>query len=190
MHWAGYLLMLLCGLSHPWSIQAEEIASRSSVSRYGVLQFAGSNGMLSMGLGSELPSRRAAGELLLGYAPASVAGLDVFSLGAKIRYQFAPRRHEFVEFTPYLGLGAYYYLGEQYRINRAYPDDYYPYSAWHTLPYIGVMLQPFEGASQDGFLYMELGVLDHYLIHFVNNPDYLDWSDVISLSLGLRIPLQ
>ena len=173
---------LLVALLGPAAARGENPAD------YVVTQFAGQIGFLSAGMGKNFPDYSLEADLLFGYAPASVVGEDVFALALKGRYIVTTLTLDEAVLKPYVGMGVHYYLGERYEVNGNYPDDYYPYSQWHLMPHVGIRLQ--GQGQEEPSLYVEAGILDTYFIHYLNNNNYLDPSDVISVSVGFFFPLQ
>ncbi len=182
-----FILLLLLLTVHPsW---AEETMLSPE---YGVAQFAGQIGYLSAGAGRSFHDGVVEADLLFGYAPAWVVGEDVYALALKARYLYSSHYVAGQRLTPYLGLGLNYYHGEQYRIRTSddYPEKYYTYYAWHLMPHLGLNVTPQDGGTQGVSVYVEAGVLDSYLLDYLNSTEYLSPLDLFSVSLGLRVPLK
>lgn len=169
---------------------AAETGSRWRADHF-LAQYAGNLGLFSAGVEREVGEHGALG-LLAGYTPASAAGIEILAVGAKANYRFAPLlANDKATIGLYGGMGLFYYFGEQYS-TRDYPRGYYNYpsSSWHLMPYLGIRLVGNEAAHRDITLYAEVGILDAYLMHYYNNPGYLNANDVINIGLGMSLPLR
>lgn len=183
-------LLLFVALFSSWPLAAEDLRLRERLRPdYYVSQFAGSIGLLSFGAGKQLRIRSMEAELLFGYAPEAVTGEDIFALALKVRENLPAVEFGGNRFTPYLGLGLNYYFGDRYKVKGKYPDDYYPYSQVHLMPHIGLKLRPLGNDAARGMFYLEAGILDTYLIHYYNNSNHFELSDVVSVSAGITIPM-
>ena len=156
-----------------------------------VVQYAGMVGMISLGV-ENTTAGHVDYQLLVGYTPQSAAGVEIYSVGAKANYVFDPLTiNQHAAARIYTGMGLYYYFGEQYQ-HYDYPKDYYthPATEWHLMPYLGIRISGHNPAHSDLTLYAEAGIIDAYLIHYYNNSQTLGLSDVVSLALGVSIPLR
>lgn len=150
---------------------------------------AGFLGAVALGIGTKWYKGKLESELLYGYAPDSLAGKEVSVAALKTRRLLKTRSLFGKSVTPYWGLGIHYYFGSEYKVDGPYPHDYYPYTPWHAVPYLGVKLQPFETQPASSINF-EVGTIDEYLIHYTNNVGQLGLDEVLSVSIGLSIPLK
>ena len=180
-------LILLCAAAAPTHGDEEQSSFADNV----IFQYAGNFGLFSGGVGWEIGSRYEL-NLLVGYAPESVTGIDIYVAGAKGNYLFAP----FVtndNFTSrlYAGLGFLYYFGKRYTTDD-YPSGYYTYPShqWHFMPYLGIKLTSNEPSQRGISLYAEAGIIDANLRHYYNNYETLGLEEAYNLSLGFTVPLR
>lgn len=155
-----------------------------------VIQYAGMLGMVSLGV-ENTTGNHSDYQFLAGYTPASEAGIDIYSVGARANYVFDPiLDSEHGSARIYTGIGFYYYFGQQYQ-SYEYPEGYYthPATEWHLMPYLGVRISGIAPSHKGVTLYSEAGIIDSYLIHYYNNYQTLRLSDAVSLALGVSIPL-
>lgn len=183
-HAVAATLLLVSTLCH--TAQAED----QFIDRF-VAQYAGMLGMVSLGV-EHTTGSNSDFQFMAGYTPASAAGIDIYSLGIRGNYVFNPvYEKESVEARLYTGIGFYYYFGDQYRTHD-YPDGYYTYpnTAYHLMPYLGLRVTGLLTSYREVSFYSEAGIIDSYLIHYYNNYQTIELSDVVSLALGVTIPLR
>lgn len=184
------LIFLLCA-GFTAAAHAAESASPRWQPDAMIVQFAGNIGVLAAGIEKQKKESDWYGSLLLGYAPASVVGVDVYAAAAKLNYRLpwsfgdADNR-----FTPYAGFMVSYYFGDEYDSERYTPSDYYPYPAnqWHLTPYLGLRLSAPSSATPEIALYAEVGIHDAYFGYWYYNRDYHHLRDVINIAIGLSVP--
>lgn len=156
-----------------------------------VAHYAGMLGMVSLGV-QHTTGSNSDFQLLAGYTPASEAGVDIYSLGFRGNYVFEPvYENESVIARLYTGMGFYYYFGEQYQ-TQDYPDGYYTYpnKAWHLMPYLGLRVRGLVPSRRELTFYSEAGIIDSYLIHYYNNYQTIGLGDVVTLAVGVSVPLR
>lgn len=183
-HAISLTVLLVSALSH--TAHAEEQFVNRLVAHY-----AGMLGMVSLGVEHTTGSNSDV-QLLAGYTPAWSAGVDIYSLGIRGNYVFNPvYEKESVAARLYTGIGFYYYFGDQYR-TRDYPEGYYiyPNTAYHLMPYLGLRVTGLLPSHRDITFYSEAGMIDSYLIHYYHNYQTIGLSDVVTLALGVSVPLR
>lgn len=168
-------------------VQAEEEREPLWSPDYAQAQFAGTIGFLSAGAGEHIGESHWDMTLLFGYLPEAIGGDEIYTLALKVDYNLPTLSFAQQTLTPYAGMGVHYALNREFRTAHFDPE-YYPATEWNVMPYLGLRIKP-AGGPGNVSLYAELGVLGNYLVHYYNNPDYLDWDDVVNLSIGLRFAL-
>lgn len=178
--------IVFLGVVMPLRVDADDYLQHHRL----IAQYAGNLGFFSVGMERRL-GQQGAVALMAGYTPESIAGIDILAVGVKSHYRFNPLlTNEKAAVGLYSGIGLFYYVGDQYS-TRDYPSGYYTYpsSSWHLMPYLGVRLTGNDAEHRGNTIYVELGILDAYLIHYYNNRDYLELSDVVNIALGISLPL-
>ncbi len=162
------------------------------------LQFAGSIGFLSAGIGYDLFKEKAEIDLFGGYVPVSMGGIAVTSLTLKMNGKFFTF-HPWPEIsvTPLI-IGAFmnYTLGDKFYLfwPSRYPKGYFWWiSALRFGPEIGLLLNKkmhitsFPQIKSLG-CYFEISTNDRYLASFYYNPSYLSIiHDLMSAGLGVKV---
>lgn len=192
----GFLLILSLIFSLFLQAQnAEEVGRTWYEPDHFKLQFAGNIGFLSVGAGYLHGNDHLESDLYLGYLPKSIGGDHIISLSAKITYApwTLPLSHNYsvIPFStgPYLS----YSFGSQFDtfLPNEYPNGYYWWASSLRLgAFIGGSIRKsiksssrFSGVA----LYYELGTYDLKFISFFQNPDYLNITDILSMSLGVKV---
>lgn len=167
------------------------------IPRYTKLQFAGSMGMISAGLGWDYYRKHWETDVLLGFIPAYVDDNAKFTFTCKQNYyQWNIRLSDRFSFEP-LACGAYInilldreFWGKQ---PDKYPDGYYWFSTrfrFHAFVGERITLKLNESKSWHksiSFFY-ELSTCDLYLINKIGNRS-LKPKDYLSLSFGLKLQI-
>ncbi len=162
------------------------------------LQFAGSIGFISPGIGYTFFKDRTEIELFGGYVPKSIGGATIRSMSLKLNGKIIKLK-PWDQITVYpldLGVVLNYTFGKQYYflLPYRYPGGYYFWSsALRIRPAIGGSLEKelirnsFLGIKSIG-CYYELSTAGLYLVTLFHNPTYVDiFPDVISLGLGIKL---
>lgn len=173
----------------------EEPTRRWFVPDHIKLQFAGNIGFLSGGPGYISKNKKLETDVLFGFMPKKFGGDALISLTAKTTYfpWRIPLKNA-VYISPFsLGFYSSYTFGPQF--DSKWPD-YYPkgYYWWATSirpgAYIGGKLGrevKEKGKIRGLEIYYELGTYDLLLISYMQNNKYLRPSDIVSLSLGIKM---
>jgi hypothetical protein len=181
---AGILILCLCCSG----THAQK--TKSFIPDYGKIQYAGSIGFLSAGLGYEFCKNKINTEILYGYVPAAKGGpLDITTLRL-IYNPFTFNITQSVFVTP-LNLSGFvtYHFGEQFFVNPPpYHNDYYKWSSairYHAG--FGSMVAYKSKNSGHGFaLYYEFNTNDLYIKSLRANST-LSFGDILSLGMGVKI---
>ncbi|PWJ55542.1 hypothetical protein CLV98_11318 [Dyadobacter jejuensis] len=158
-------------------------------------QFAGNIGFMAGGPGYISRNKTLETDLLFGFVPKMIGGDALISITAKTTYspwRIGLKNENYV--VPF-STGAYlnYTFGPQF--DSKWPD-YYPkgYYWWATSFRPGAYIGGKIGRNtikrnkiKNLELYYEIGTYDLLLISYVLNPKFLKPSDILSLSLGLKI---
>ncbi len=94
-----------------------------------VLQYAGDFGFLSGGVGFDFVDDKISIDFLVGYVPASIGGIDIYTLNLKSVYKpFHYRINKNITVVPFnIGFISSHAMGSQYNKTKSgiYPDGYY-----------------------------------------------------------------
>jgi hypothetical protein len=158
------------------------------------LQYAGSIGFLSFGVGYQIKKDKLHADIIYGYTPESVGGLDIHAVTAKATW--FPVKDKIwkndIHIRPLsTGVLVNYTFGKQYfGFNPDnYPYDYYKFpTAFHVGAFVGGQVN--KKINNKTFikrvgLYYELGTLDTEVISFIRSHKALALSDIINLGIGL-----
>lgn len=156
------------------------------------LQFAGSIGFLSPGVGWASAGRGLEADLFLGWVPPAIGGDDVFSVTGKLTLQ--PWRRDlgrrWILRPLYGALLLTYTFGRQYFIRPPpqYRGGYFdgPTALRAGIALGGNVAVRTDGAVREVGLYWEVVALDFMLVSWFRNAGSLGPGDVFSLALGLR----
>jgi hypothetical protein len=156
---------------------------------HAVIQYAGNIGFLSAGIGYESKNRKFNGEVLYGYLPESIGGIQIHSVTGKISW--LPLNRLYNDFSvDYIIAGLYlnYVFGNQY---FAFSPSYYPfhYYDFPTALSAGISIGQQVNKGRLSFYY-ELGTTDKELVSYLGNVRSVEFSDILSLGIGLRISLK
>jgi hypothetical protein len=163
---------------------------------YLVLQYAGSIGYLSGGVGYNVFKDRARASLHFGHVPKTVGGpLNIFATKLMVVPRRPYRLSDRSTLSPFdFGLMVSYHLGEDFR--STWPEHRYPerYYWWQTSFRLHLNYQPsvtikirdhttFKAVSG----YLELNTNELYLISLFQNLHALRVWDVMKLGAGMRL---
>lgn len=161
------------------------------------LQYAGSIGFISPGIGYGLLNDRASIELFGGYVPESFGGTPISSMTLKADVHLVKIRiGKSVSFDPLiLGVLANHTFGDEFYLTlpNNYPDDYFWWStALRFGLFTGGSLEKRVVSSDGSFLksvgvYFEVNTNELYLMSFYENMNYLEITDILSLGLGIKL---
>jgi hypothetical protein len=191
-----YFLLLL-----PFSSAAQDSLSIKNrkwfVPDHLKLQFAGNIGFISGGPGWLSRNKTLETDILFGFLPQKFGGDALVTITGKTTYspwRISLKNSRYV--VPF-SLGAYmsYTFGPQFdsKWPSYYPSGYY---WWATSirpgAYVGGKIgqEVTVNRKRKGLeIYYELGSYDLLMISYVQNTKYLKLSDIVSLSLGIKLAL-
>ncbi|MBF8964462.1 hypothetical protein I0P70_14505 [Pontibacter sp. FD36] len=187
-----YLVALLFLLS-PYEGHGQE----RSFSPYHVkVQYAGSIGFASVGVGRSFFREKLETDLFLGYLPERIGGDRIWTAALKTTFAlFRPVPLKSLDWQPLrTGFQVSHTFGEEYFIfehHDKYSRGYYGFpTAVHLYLYLGgqVDFTRVEKLQRFG-LYYEVGTSAEYLISYIQNPRYLGPGKIFNLALGMRVRL-
>lgn len=150
------------------------------------LQFAGSIGLLSAGLGYESKNEKFQTDFYYGYVPESAGGIAIHSVTGKFTWTPFSTRIAPGTRLSWLSAGVLvnYAFGKQYFLfsPRNYPLHYY---GLPTAAHIGFFAGGGIRRHQLG-LYYEIGTTDKMLGSYVRNVRSLNFFDIINLGFGAK----
>jgi hypothetical protein len=159
------------------------------------LQFAGNIGFISGGPGYLSRNKTLETDVLFGFLPKKYGGDALITITAKTTYSpwRIPLKNQ--RYIVPFSLGAYlsYTFGPQFdsKWPSYYPSGYYWWAtSFRPGAYVGGKIG--QGAvghkrKRGMELYYELGSYDLLMISYVQNTKYLKLSDIVSLSLGVKM---
>ncbi|ABS26564.1 hypothetical protein [Anaeromyxobacter sp. Fw109-5] len=158
------------------------------------LQLAGAIGFLSPGVGYALLGRRVELDLFLGYAPESLAGVDLWSVTGKASW--LPWRvglgRGWTARPLYAAVQLTYTFGDRFFVflPDRYGPEYYPLpTALRAGLALGAALGRPVGRLEHLGAYAEVVAVDLPLAYLVSNLGTVRASEVLSVALGVRVEL-
>src|SRR6187399_104395 len=162
------------------------------------VQYAGGMGFISIGAGYSTKNKKLEGDLYYGYLPKSVGGVSIYSISAKVTWipvhSVSVKKYELEPLMT--GLIVNYSFGKQY---FSFDPPYYPYkyysfpTAIHSAFFLGSRIGhvfPTHAFVQRISVYYEILSFDREIISLVSNPKSLHITDIVTLSLGVKINLK
>ncbi len=158
------------------------------------IQFAGNIGFISIGTGYSVLNDHLQVDLLYGYVPGSIGGVEIHTLTFRINAIpfYDSVFNDYKLSWIYLGFGVNYAPGDKFFIGSfdKYPDDYYQPTAIHGIIYIGSKIHKdgrIFGSRLKGYdIYVELGTVDNYLRSAVKTEE-ISYSEILNLSFGVAL---
>jgi hypothetical protein len=162
------------------------------------VQYAGGIGFISIGAGYSTKNQKLEADLYYGYLPKSVGGVRIHSISAKITWipihSVSIKKYEMELLMT--GLIVNYSFGKQY---FSFDPPYYPYNyysfptAIHSALFLGSRIGhdfPTHAFVQRISVYYEILSFDREIISFISNTKSLQVTDIVTLSLGLKINIK
>lgn len=187
--WLTSLLLLLS----PFTSHGQD----STLSPYHAkVQYAGSIGFVSAGIGRSFFQEKLETDLFVGYLPESIGGDHIWTAALKataVPFKTIPVRSLDWQLLS-TGVQLAYTFGEQYFIvepRDKYERGYYGFpTALHLYLHLGgqVDFARVEKLRRLA-LYYEVNTSAEYLISYIQNPKYLGPGKIFNLALGLRVRL-
>lgn len=161
-------------------------------------QYAGGMGFISIGAGYSNKKQKLEADLYYGYLPKSIGGVSIHSISGKVTWiPIHPVSIKKYQVEPLMtGLVVNYSFGKQY---FNFDPPYYPYryysfpTAIHSALFLGSRIGfnfPTNTFVRRLSLYYEILSFDREFISLVSNPKSLQVTDIVTLSIGIRISLQ
>ncbi|MDO6390611.1 hypothetical protein Q4E40_10775 [Pontibacter sp. BT731] len=160
------------------------------------VQYAGSIGFASVGIGRSFFDEKLETDLFVGYLPERIGGDHIWTAALKataIPFKVIPVRS--LDWQPLrLGLQLGHTFGEEYFIvepRDKYEKGYYGFpTALHLYLQLGGQLDFGRIPKLDRLgLYYEVNTSAEYLISYIQNPKYLGLGKIFNLALGVRVRL-
>lgn len=161
---------------------------------YVILQSAGYLGFVAMGVGKSFGRHKV--NMLLGYVPEDVGGVEIWQYGFK--YEWHPSKdiplgipEENIRLDPfYIGMSIIYGYHDDLFVNEPsqYPSGYYPPTAFHVTFNIGASLQHWGHTFFLEYTALDVGLVS-YIKHqefFADNYDYFGLEGIGSLAIGVK----
>ncbi len=174
------------------TLYAQE-GKRNKLPDHAKVQYAGGIGFISIGAGYSNRKNKLEGDLYYGYLPRSIGGVRIHSVSAKfswIPYHISIKNR--FRFEPLIaGLLLNYNFGKQFFgfDPENHPYKYYSFpTAINTAIFVGSRFDLNKPAWLS-FYYEILG-FDRDLLSFVDNPNSLSLSQILTVSLGARIKIK
>lgn len=147
------------------------LATSAYADPFVVGQTAGYSGLLAGGGGYSW--KYFSTSIMGGHTPKLLAGEELWSATIKNQLQNG---------VFHIGMAAHFSFDHDtfWKLPSKYPRRYYPPSGIKTGPYMGVHVDFEPGIG----LFTEVHTLDYYLELKARNPDYVMWTDIISVGMG------
>ena len=162
------------------------------------VQYAGGIGFISIGAGYSTKNKKLEGDLYYGYLPKSIGGVSIHSVSAKVTWipvhSVSIKKYELEPLMT--GLIVNYSFGKQY---FSFAPPYYPYNyysfptAIHSALFFGSRIGhdfPSHAFVKRISVYYEILSFDREIISLVSNPKSLHVTDIVTLSLGVKINIK
>lgn len=157
-----------------------------------VTQFAGWIGFVSAGAGYEFYNDSLNLEILYGYVPESIGGIDIHMLTG--RSVISPLKYSFgsgYTFYPVsFSIFVNYAIGSQYNVTwpAYYPDRYYRPTALYSGESLGIRIKKYTGDSLISAIefYADVVTMTEFLYEYFQN-DRVTLAEISSLAFGARI---
>ena len=159
------------------------------------LQYAGGIGFVSLGFGYHNRNQRLECDFYYGYVPEQVGGVSIHSVTVKLNWMALKTiQKKNLSIKPLVaGILVNYSFGKQYfSFNpRNYPYSYYGFpTSLHSALLVGSQLGvsfPDAKRARGLAFYYELLFFDQDIANFVGNTRSLQFTDILTLGLGIKI---
>lgn len=160
------------------------------------LQYAGSIGFASVGVGRSFFHEKLETDLFMGYLPERIGGDRIWTAALKITgTPLKPVPVKPLDWQPLrIGVQLSHTFGKEYFIfehHDKYSKGYYGFpTAVHLYLYLGGQADFTRVEKLQRFgLYYEVGTSLEYLVSYIQNPRYLGPGKIFNLALGMRVRL-
>ena len=177
-------LMICWLLLSPLCIGAQTEKKKTGLlPHHAKLQYAGSIGFLSIGVGYEFAKKKLQADVYYGYVPESIGGVNIHSVTGKLTWlPLSIERNKYTYSLLTAGFLVNYAFGKQYDFSLE-DFDYYGFP---TAAHIGLFVGGGITRNRLG-LYYELGSTDRDLVSFVNNTKGIRFDEIIHIGFGARL---
>jgi hypothetical protein len=193
------LLALLIGcLAIPAAAQKDtayiQKHHKAFIPYHAAIQYAGSMGMFSAGVGYASKADRTHFDIFLGYVPSFYSSDDLYVITTKITHAFWGTHpiNERWQYTPFTaGLFLTYTIGKNFQWPARYPDGYYWWSeSLRPNIFIGGNIQYLLHHTiklRKFTLYYELGTNELKLVSYIKNTSALSVGDILHAGVGMKV---
>lgn len=193
------LLFLMMAPDLLYAQEESEVAQKSDRKWYELahvkLQFAGSIGFISPGVGISYARDKMETDLFFGYLPKPIGGEHIVMLTLKntfTPFSIEPKNSRLTIYPLSIGGFFNYTFGNQY---ETFWPDHYPsgYYWWDSAMRLGfflggsVAIPVNKNAFDTISFYYELGSNDLYLISYLQNLKYFEPYDILNLAIGVKM---
>ena len=185
-------------LFKPETLSAQKKKSYMLLPDHIKVQYGGGTGFIAVGIGYSSKNQKLEGDLYYGYLPESIGGVSIHSISSK--FIWIPinsiSRKKYVLEPLMTGLVVNYSFGKQYFSFDPpnYPYRYYSFpTAIHSALLLGSRIGfnfPPNAFVSRLSLYYEILSFDREIISMVSNPKSLHVTDIVTLSLGLKLNIK
>jgi hypothetical protein len=185
-------------LFKPETLSAQKKSFNLLVPDHVKVQYAGGIGFIAVGIGYSSKNKKSEGDLYYGYLPESIGGVRIHSISTK--FVWIPvntvRVKKYMLEPIMTGLIVNYSFGQQYFgfDPPNYPYRYYSFpTAIHSALFLGSRIRsnsPTNTFVSRLSLYYEILSFDREIISLVSNPKSLHITDIVTLSLGVKLNIK
>ena len=182
-------------LFKPETLSAQKKKSNLLLPDHIKVQYAGGTGFVAVGIGYSSKNQKLEGDLYYGYLPEGIGGVRIHSISPK--FIWIPvnsiSRKKYVLEPLMTGLVVNYSFGKQY---FSFDPPYYPYRYYsfpttiHSALFLGSRIGfnfPPNTFVRRVSLYYEILSFDREILSLVSNTKSLHITDIVTLSLGVKI---
>ena len=187
------LTIVLITMSHVGAIGNSADTTKSTGKNYIKAQYAGSTGLLSVGIGKELLNEKLSVDLNYGYLPEFINGVRVHTFGMKAAFLIKRYKLSSIEPSFHAGAGINYAItaNTYLRYPAYYPDDYYLPNALHVSPFIRISagFPCTEGKFNKISFYTELATQEYEIYYAFLNKEvrfYEIWNICFGMAFHFR----
>jgi len=167
----------------PVFLMAQPIKKKTGIlPHHAKLQYAGSIGFLSVGVGYEFAGKKLHTDVYYGYVPESIGGINIHSVTGKLTWlPVSVERNNYTLHLLTTGFLANYAFGKQYDFSQ----EAFEYYGFPTAAHIGLFVGGGLTRNKLG-LYYELGSTDRDIVSFVNNVKGIRFHEIIHIGIGAK----
>ena len=189
------LVIIFFLLFKPETLSAQKKNSNMLLPDHIKVQYAGGTGFFAVGIGYRSTNKKLEGDLYYGYLPKSIGGVRIHSLSTKFTWiPINPIGKRKYSLEPLMtGLVVNYSFGKQYFgfDPPKYPYRYYSFpTAIHSALFLGSRIGMNMGSNSSIHrlsFYYEILSFDREIISLLSNPKSLHITDIVTLSLGVKV---